>query len=267
MSAKRIAAAGGAALAAIAEGSGPAVLLVSGLGGTAGFWQPVVDDLAGEARLIRFDQRGIGASTAGKARSTIAQLADDALAVLDVLCDGPAVAVGHSTGGCIVQEMALRAPERVSALVLSGAWLAPNAFMAALFSARVALMNASPEDYARLGVLMAYPPQMLFARPALLTGADAAAPLSAEARRVTAERIEALLSFDASSWTAELTQPRLVIGAEDDMIVPAVLQRALADAAPCALHMLESGGHFFPQTQTAEFCQVVRDFVAMHAAP
>ena len=81
----------GAVLQASAEGEGPALLLVSGLGGTAGFWDANATTLARSFRVIRFDQRGIGASTRGTAPCTIDQLALDCLAVLD--------AAGHRTGG------------------------------------------------------------------------------------------------------------------------------------------------------------------------
>jgi aminoacrylate hydrolase len=49
----------GAVLQAIREGSGPALVLVSGLGGTASFWTESAAVLAGRCEVIRFDQRGI----------------------------------------------------------------------------------------------------------------------------------------------------------------------------------------------------------------
>ena len=66
----------GARLAVHTEGEGPALLLVSGLGGTAAFWSPLLPLLAPRFRVIRFDQRGIGASTRGSAPVTIDRLAD-----------------------------------------------------------------------------------------------------------------------------------------------------------------------------------------------
>jgi aminoacrylate hydrolase len=73
----------GAVLQAIREGSGPALMMVSGLGGTAGFWAESAAMLAGRGEVISFDQRGIGGSTRGTAACDIAQLARDVLAVLD----------------------------------------------------------------------------------------------------------------------------------------------------------------------------------------
>lgn len=111
----------GAMLCVSVEGTGPDLLLISGLGGTAGFWNPVAKAWSDRFRVIRLDQRGIGASSRGTAPCTIEQLAKDCIRSLDAVGSDTAIMVGHSTGGCILQELALRAPERVAALVLSGA--------------------------------------------------------------------------------------------------------------------------------------------------
>jgi pimeloyl-ACP methyl ester carboxylesterase len=74
--------------------------------------------LAEHVRLIIPDQRGFGQSTNGKPES-ICQLAHDAVALLDALhVAGPAVICGVSMGGYVAQHVAVRYPQRVSAVVL-----------------------------------------------------------------------------------------------------------------------------------------------------
>lgn len=252
----------GAVLHAFSEGAGPALLLVSGLGGTAGFWKGNTATLARSSRVIRFDQRGIGASSRGSAPCTIDQLARDCLSVLDAAGVERAVLLGHSTGGCIGQALARIAPERLDGLILSATWLKPSHYMNALFGARRAILAENPHAYAATAVLISYPPAWLEAHWSVYEAAIAAAPVSAEARQVVRERIDALLSFDGSADIAALTLPTLVLGARDDMIVPAFLQEDLAAALPGARKiLLDSGGHFFPVSRPDAFTAQVAEWI------
>jgi aminoacrylate hydrolase len=250
-----------AVIEATVEGSGPDLLLVSGLSGSAAFWAPVAERLRTRFRVIRFDQRGIGASARGDAPCTIEQLAADAGNVLRDLGAGPALLVGHSTGGCIVQALARAEPGLVAGLVLSGSWLRPSRYMTGLFRARLALLHAAPREYAAMSALLGYPPDWLEEHWEQFQRAVAGAPVEDAARRVVAERIEALLGFDGSSWSGTIAAPRLVIGAADDAVVPAFLQRELAEAMPgCATRFLPDGGHFFPVTRTGPFVAALEEW-------
>jgi pimeloyl-ACP methyl ester carboxylesterase len=66
---------------------------------------------------LRFDYFGHGASSGDVALGTIGRWAEDAIAVLDSLAEGPQVLVGSSMGGWIMLLAALARPSRVFALV------------------------------------------------------------------------------------------------------------------------------------------------------
>jgi aminoacrylate hydrolase len=254
----------GAVLQAVREGSGPALVLVSGLGGTAGFWAESAAVLAGRCEVIRFDQRGIGGSTRGTAACDIAQLARDVLAVLDAAQIERCTLLGHSTGGCIAQSLAAQAPDRLSRLILSATWLKPSRYMTGLFTTRRMMLEQDPASYAAMGAILAFPPDWLEANWTHYESAVARAPATAAEREVVRERIDALLAFDGSgSASAVATLPTLVLGAADDMIVPAFLQRDLAAALPGSeLILLEGAGHFFPISRTADFTTCVSRWLA-----
>ena len=129
----------GADLRVFEQGTGTPLLLISGLGGAAGYWAPCLPALTAQHRVIRLDQRGIGASTRGTAFCSIDQLADDCIAVMDHLAVQSAIIVGHSTGGCITQAIALRSPQHAKACVLTGTWAKPNRYMQELFKLRKAI--------------------------------------------------------------------------------------------------------------------------------
>jgi aminoacrylate hydrolase len=251
----------GARLAVRTTGSGRDLVLVSGLGGTAAFWDPVVPHLEPHFRVIRFDQRGIGRSDRGTDQVSINRLAHDTLAVLEHVDARNAMLLGHSTGGVILQELALIDPSRVGTLVLSGTWARPNRFMAELFRSRTVLLKTVPREYAATLAFIGYTPEWLDANWAHYEAMLAAAPMTSEQQKVVAERIEALLAFDRSSDIGSISLPTLIQGAEDDLIVPAFLQRELASLMPKSeLRILSSGGHFFPVTRLPEFVKMLLEW-------
>lgn len=253
----------GARLAVHVEGEGPDLLLISGLGGTASFWAPLVPLLTPHYRVIRFDQRGIAASTRGTAAVDIERLARDALGVLEHVRSERALLVGHSTGGAIVQRMARLDASKAAGAVLSGTWLKPSRYMQELFKARLELLTAAPGAYAATGVFLGYPPGWLNSHWPDFEVAVRAAPAAQAQQDVIAERIRALLAFDGTRDVAHLPQPTLIVGAEDDLIVPSFLQGELAGKLPsAAVHVFPSGGHFFPVTRAEEFAALVLELPA-----
>ncbi|SIQ87380.1 MULTISPECIES: alpha/beta fold hydrolase [unclassified Bosea (in: a-proteobacteria)] len=252
----------GAVLQAYREGQGPALLLITGLGGTAGFWNDIAGTLGRSFQTLRFDQRGLVDSTRGSAPCDIDRLARDALAVLDAAGLDRAVVLGHSTGGCIAQAMANLAPERFDGLILSAAWLKACRYMTALFGSRRAILDCNPQAYAATSLLSAYQPRWIEAHWHVYEAAIAAAPVSEEARSVLRERIDALLAFDGTAGIAETMMPVLVMGARDDMVVPVYHQEALAAALPgCRRAIMETGGHLFPNSRPDFFTASVAEWI------
>ncbi len=99
-------------------GEGPPLLLIQGLGYGRWGWDPIVPGLAAQHLVIAFDNRGIGESDKPEGPYTAAQMAGDALQVLDEAGIDRAHVFGASLGGMIAQELAATAPERVDRLVL-----------------------------------------------------------------------------------------------------------------------------------------------------
>lgn len=251
----------GAELAVHVDGQGPDLMLVTGLGGTAAFWDPTVAGLARRFRLIRFDQRGIASSTRGTAPTTIEQLGRDADAVLDHVGSTRAVLLGHSTGGVILQSMALASEARIAGLILSGTWARPNRYMAELFASRTKVLMAAPREYAAMLAFLGYTADWLDANWDRFEAMLAAAPIAPAQQAVVAERIAAILAFDRAADVHRITVPTMVQGAEDDLIVPAFLNRELAALiAHAELQMFPTGGHMYPITRTEAFVAAVTKF-------
>ena len=100
------------------EGSGEPILMIMGLSFTLDMWFRVRPALSKRYRLILFDNRGVGRSETPRGPYSIRQMAEDAVAVMNAAGVPSAYVMGASMGGMIAQELALRHPERVRALML-----------------------------------------------------------------------------------------------------------------------------------------------------
>jgi proline iminopeptidase len=103
-------------------GTGPTCLVLhGGLGLDHHLYRPPLAALADRLRLVFYDHRGNGRSgRPALSTITMAQLADDADALAEQLAADRVVVLGHSYGGFVAQELALRHPARVAGLILVG---------------------------------------------------------------------------------------------------------------------------------------------------
>jgi 3-oxoadipate enol-lactonase len=97
----------------------PGVLLLHSIGTTRDLWEAQARELASSYRVIRYDARGHGGSSAPAGDYTLEQLGGDALAVLDAVRVGRAHVVGLSLGGLTAMWLGVHAPARVGRLVLA----------------------------------------------------------------------------------------------------------------------------------------------------
>lgn len=99
-------------------GSGPGVLLLHGLAGTAREWEETAAWLTETHRVVGLDQRGHGRSERQPADVTPAAFVADALAAIESLGLAPTIVVGQSLGGLIAFLAASERPDLVSALIV-----------------------------------------------------------------------------------------------------------------------------------------------------
>jgi pimeloyl-ACP methyl ester carboxylesterase len=100
-------------------GHGRPLVVLNGFAATSEDWDPsFIDRLASSNQLILLDYRGIGRSTDNGQPFDIAQLADDAARVIEILGIERTSLLGWSMGGFIAQTLALQHPGRINKLIL-----------------------------------------------------------------------------------------------------------------------------------------------------
>ena len=96
----------------------PALILSNSLGTTLEMWEPQVEALSKQFRLVRYDTRGHGGSPVTKGPYSFEQLAADVIAILDALNIETAAFCGVSMGGHTGLQLGIDAPERFNAIVV-----------------------------------------------------------------------------------------------------------------------------------------------------
>jgi pimeloyl-ACP methyl ester carboxylesterase len=230
-------------------GTGDPVLLIAGLSMPGAMWAPQVKALAPHFRVVTFDNRGVGETDLPpEPVYTMAQLADDAAALLRELKVNRAHVVGVSMGGTIAQELALRHPQLVRSLVLVSAWARADARFVQVIESWTSLASRVPieERYRHVFFPWVFSPAFFDKKDnveAAFRGAMAyphqtkAEAIERQARGIVAwngTRIPRLGAIKA---------PTLVVAGKDDILTPPDFARALAKLIRRARFMLMPGGH------------------------
>src|SRR5581483_10269015 len=213
------------------EGTGDPVLLLMGLGGDHHGWALQRPALAARHRVVLLDSRDAGASDEARAPYGIADLAGDALGVMDHLGIQRFHVVGASMGGAIAQHLALQAPTRVASLVLVATWGRTDAFLrAVLASWRLLVERLAPAELLAVLAPWAFTSRFFAAPPPDVLALQAALAERGPLKSVAAyqRQVDACLAHDVLDLLPLLTTPTLVLVGEEDILTPPRYARAIA---------------------------------------
>jgi pimeloyl-ACP methyl ester carboxylesterase len=247
------------------HGNGEPLLLIHGLGYARWGWEPVLPGLAERFEVILFDNRGIGGSDAPPGPYTAAEMAEDAIRVLDEAGVERAHVVGTSLGGMVAQELALAHPERVDRLVLACTTPGgPNAHP--MPQQTVALMAEAaaldPAVALRRFVENALAPGTVAARPELVDRIMTHRLATAQSPVAWAAQAAAGAAFDAHDRLDGLRAPTLVQHGSEDVVVDARNGDLLVDLLPDArLDRFPGTGHLFFWEEPERFVSSVTAFL------
>jgi pimeloyl-ACP methyl ester carboxylesterase len=231
------------------EGAGDPLLLIMGLSFSLVMWGDLRSFLARYFRIVCFDNRCVGKSSAPLLPFSVAAMARDAASVMDAAGIETANILGISMGGMIAQELALRYPRRVNRLILGctdagGRW-------AVRAEARVLRALLSP--------FMTRESKLAAMKPFLYHPGTPAERIARDLRMIrdNAPILRGYLQQLAaisfwSSWRRlpQIDVPTLVIHGDSDRLIPPENARILADRIRGAkLTILADAGHVFPTDQ------------------
>lgn len=234
------------------SGEGPDLVWIGGGGMPGAEWRlfqtPAFD---ASYRNITFDNRGVGQDSMESAVPiTIGDLADDAAALIEAVCDGPVICVGLSMGSIIAQELAVRRPDLVRSAVLMGTIARASGWVYSYMDAEIQWRRAGHRLSGSMGA--AHSLAMLYPASALSDDAfceEQFAYMSTPEYESDLEdslisQWQACNDYDGRESLARCTVPLHVIGFDQDVQAPPRWGREVAEIAPNAdFRLVADAGH------------------------
>jgi len=252
----------GAKLHYLEAGSGPAVILVHGLGGDASNWAPTIGPLSQKYRVIVPDQIGFGKSDKPLINYRVGTLVDFLDGFYKELKLDRASLVGNSLGGWTVAAFAIAHPEKVDRLVLVDA--AGFAVTGDLDPKVLNGLNPSTRDAVKQMLPLVFHNTQMFASDAAID--------SFFARRVGAGDGYTIQRFIDSIIRGEdvldkklgsVKAPTLVLWGREDGLTPLAMgERFKKQINGSQLFIIEKCGHVPQLEKAAEFNTALMKFLS-----
>ena len=246
-------------------GTGMPLLLIAGLASDSQSWGSVVQDMARDFLVITPDNRGVGRSTQTGIDINIALMADDCIALLDSMEIAAAHILGHSMGGFVAIDCALRHPDRVSSLMLAGSAGSCSHETSAILRGWAADLSAGTDAAEWFSGIFPW----LFTRAfmedapaveaAVRFALDYPYPQCPEAFR---KQVEAIADFDRAGQIAAIEIPTLIMhGAGDRLFSARKSIAGLAQIKGARSVVIEQAAHAIHLEQPAAFSSAIRGFL------
>jgi 3-oxoadipate enol-lactonase len=225
------------------SGSGPALVLVHGLGGNHAVWFQQVAHFARSRTVVTMSQRGFAPSGGDRTRYDVDLLVQDLEAVMKAAGVQRAVVAGQSMGGWTALGFAMRHPDRTEALVLADT-------LGGIRDAEIAVHLKTMTDAAKklrgtpppLGVHPALSPRFCAERPEMAVLYQALTTFGAPAPDVIAGQL-ADSAVDPTALESFRVPTLFVVGSEDRLFPPALVERAAAYVPGATVARIDDAGH------------------------
>ncbi len=237
---------------------GAPLVFANSLGTDLRLWDPILPLLPKGLKIVRYDKRGHGLSSAPPAPYGMGALVRDAERLLDHLNLRDCTFVGLSIGGMIAQGLAVKRLDLVRALVLSNT--AAKIGTAQMWQDRIDAVNANGIESLADAVMERWFSKAFRAKPDLALWRNM---LIRQPVQGYAGCSAAIAGTDFMTPTSGLRLPTLGIAGDQDGATPSDLVRETVDLIPGSrFHLMRGAGHLPCVENPAEYAQVLAGFLA-----
>lgn len=228
----------------------PTVVLIPGAGGSRLSWRNQLEPLDKTINVIVLELPGHG-ETSGDAAADVAIYTDFVIHVIESWGLNKPILAGHSLGGAITLETALRRPDLLGGIILisTGAHLPVNPML---------FEGLEKDHQATIGMMMKW----CFTKaadPAML--ADAGKVMAMTPPETLAGDFRACDSFDCRETVHNIDLPAMVVGGAQDKMTPPAMSEFLCERIPGArLELVDNAGHIVQEERPDELNALILDF-------
>lgn len=236
----------------------PVLMLSNSLGTDMTMWEPQLAEWGRHFRILRYDQRGHGASDVPGRAYSLDRLGRDAIELLDAANIARVHYCGLSLGGMVGQWLAVRAPERLDRIVLANtaAYMGPPANWQARIESVLANGMA---PIAEASISRWFSPRFIAERGEVI--APISAVLTAMDARGYAGCCAAIRDMDLRPMTELMRAPALVIAGKQDPATPVAESEYLVRQMSEAQLAVLDAAHLSNVEQPQDFGEAVTAFL------
>jgi 3-oxoadipate enol-lactonase len=241
------------------EAGKPVLILSNSLGTSLDMWAPQIKRFSGPFQLLRYDTRGHGKSAVTAGPYSIAQLAQDVIALMDHLHIASAHFCGLSMGGLTGMWFGIHHPQRLNKLVLcnTAAYIGPPENWTARAKA---VEETGMAPLAQAIVARWLTPAYAQQHPAC--AADLEAMLSTTPAAGYAAACAAIRDADLRQSVRLIGAPTLIVSGSADLPTPPADGQFLQQSIAGAEYVELPAAHLSNQEQADAFSDAVLDFLA-----
>jgi 3-oxoadipate enol-lactonase len=244
-----------------ATGDAPWIVFSNSLATSLAMWDQQAAALKDEFRVLRYDQRGHGATDAPAGRYPFDTLLADALGLLDALSIEKAHFAGLSMGGATALGLAERHAGRFDRIIVCDSPCQSTLQSAQQWEERIAVAQEEGlEALVEPTVARWFPPETVAKNPPHLD--KVRAMIRQTPRNGFIGCAAALADHDYASAVATVKRPVLFMVGEKDGPAPAAMRRLHEKLAGSRYVELPGAGHISNMDRPAEFTKAIRDFIS-----
>lgn len=247
------------------HGKGMPLMLVAGLASDSQSWQSIIGGLSRHCLVIAPDNRGVGRTRPQDIGISIQQVADDCIALVRHLGRSSVNLLGHSMGGFVALDLAIRYPNYINKLMLAGISASNSRRNGSLFSNWASCLETGMDlDRWFRNIFYWLFSARFFENEAAVNEAVRYAieypyPQSPIAFR---NQVKAIASYDCTQGLSGVTAETMVISGKEDLLFPPEVCARLAQAIPgAAFSVIDGAGHSIHMEQPRAFTDCVLEFL------